>query len=205
MPLLFLLVKVIMALEFCVVVEGLVGLPNTDFHAGLFLLLHSFRFIWQFMAWKCFSKVRPEIWAFFSLFLFFVRLYANSFLLQDMSKKNLTFWISLVFLFNGSITAKMESRFSITHSIHKELNLQETILVPDVGKPPKSKRRKQRKNHCLEPHLLLQYVLWIRIQNSHLGLCFLFLFFFSFFPLPHYAASSTLFVKWRFIDKHLLD
>ncbi|KAL1327728.1 probable hexosyltransferase MUCI70 isoform X1 [Arachis hypogaea] len=66
-----------------------------------------------------------------------------------------------MFVHDGSITAKMESRFPATHSIreglnlhskheelnlhsiHKELNLQETVSLSEFGKPPpKSKRRK---------------------------------------------------------------
>ncbi|RYQ84116.1 hypothetical protein Ahy_B10g103036 [Arachis hypogaea] len=66
-----------------------------------------------------------------------------------------------MFIYDGSITAKMESRFPATHSIqeglnlhskheelnlhsiHKELNLQETVSLSEFGKPPpKSKRRK---------------------------------------------------------------
>ncbi|XP_057419248.1 probable hexosyltransferase MUCI70 [Lotus japonicus] len=38
--------------------------------------------------------------------------------------------------------AKMESRFSIHYDLQEEHNLQENTLASDVGKPPKSKRRK---------------------------------------------------------------
>ncbi|KAL4275961.1 hypothetical protein AHAS_Ahas20G0159500 [Arachis hypogaea] len=73
-----------------------------------------------------------------------------------------------MFIYDGSITAKMESRFPATHSIqeglnlhskheelnlhsiHKELNLQETVSLSEFGKPPPKSKRRKRKTSCLE-------------------------------------------------------